>query len=884
MHSKQTARFRQDLVVQKQHNQSSQQDSYVIKDKSSGETFEFGQEEFFLCQALDGKSSPELIIKKFQEQFGFSISGEDFESFFEQISDLGLVEYLNEQDLDSSVVPLENLPDYLINNPREVPQVEIKSKDKSKTKIQGVSFGNPEALFVFISSFLQPVSYLFRFSVWALIPLLVIASFTWGKNQFIIEQNASLTAQPSSFLFSLALHILLINFFSQTLRSIVASVYGIRVTDFGMRLRWGLIPVFYYQSQGINNLNSPQQIWIYGSILIFRLYIFVFGTWLWYANSGTSSILTIWGIIFANLGLLSFLNGAIPIRPNSPGAKLLCLCLGKPINYPKKLIKRTFKSIFSLIRNPTKAYFLSPQEVGVLLSGLVIAGVLCLVVTRIILRLATGLIEDIPALFGRSTFYVILTLLVLLFLNYWKGLLTKTTQRKKKKKQQINQVLDLESEENNHNAADFQVSINQNGVPILKQKTWWQKLFSLRNLLLFILVVVLFIPFPYTPGGEIQLLPPQQQKIQAPISGKIVKVFFPGGDGKFIAAGRVVAQMLSTEIQTEVLTLKEQIQRQQAEIEKKQANLNKLLSLPRKEEVNLAQLKIEVAREEAQISRRQIEVAQQEVITVQNQLQAAQITAEFSAKEVERLEILHNEGAFSLQRVEDARRQAATDRIAVLEITNNIAIKQKNVQTAQQSFIARQKDVQEAQANLQLVLSGAPAEDIEAARQEVAVVEAELRKLQQQLNHAEQQQQSTNLFMPFDGYLVDSYLNQKIGSYLNVGDTFAQVQDDSNLLVEIEIPEYDAGEIPVGATAQVKLVSYPQKPIVGNVVAIEPTSSEELYGIVFKVLVEVEDSGLNLRPGMSGYGKVYLGKKPLFALLSRPLARFLQIEFWSWLP
>lgn len=909
MYIRENARFRQDLVIKKEQKSDSPDEYYLIQDSASGETFEFGQEEFFLCSSLDGKSNTEVIINNFREQFGFSISPEDFEAFFQQITELGLVEYLADEKRDSSVVPLENLPDSLTKkkSKREKttpssPQDKTDELTFSQTTTEfavapqptqedskGLSLFNPEKLFQILASLFQPLSLFFKLSTWALIPLVVIASFTWMKNQFIIQQNLALMSQPTSFLFGLMLHILIINFFTQLIRSIVASIYGLKVTDCGIRLRWGIIPIVYFQNLGLNELNRPQQLWLYGSTLIFRLYVFVFGTFIWYSHSGTASILTTWGIIFANLGLLSFFHGALPIRPTAPGAKLLCLYLGKPANYSQKLIKRTFKSIRLLITNPTKRGFISAQDVIIIFVGLMVLTLLGLVIIRIMLRLTTGIAESIPPLLGRSTTYLVFGLVLLLFIQSLRSKLSKLGNKKKNQKKIPKEELIVEEiadsvREEKIKATDFKLVIGKDGVPILKTKPWWQKIVNLKKLFLVGLVIVSLIEFPYNPGGEIKLLPPQQQQIQAPISGKISQVFFNGGDGNLIKAGTVVAQMVSSEIKTEILILKEQIQRQEATIEKQSANLNKLLSLPRPEEVQVVQAQLAVVTQEAAIAQRELEATQQEIPVAQQELATAQINAKYSAREAERLEILYQEGAFALQRVEEARKQAQTDRIAIEQMRLNITIKQKNVAQAEQNLLARQKEITQAQANLQLVLSGANPEEIEAARQEVAGAQAELRRLQQQLNYAQTQEQGTQLIMPFDGYLVDAYLQQKLGSYLNVGDTFAAVQDNSNLLVEIEIPEYDAGEIPVAAQAQVKLVAYPNDKIMGKVVAIEPATSEELYGIVFKVLVEVEGYQRQLRPGMSGYAKIYVGEKPLIVLLTRPLARFLQIEFWSWLP
>ena len=81
-------------------------------------------------------------------------------------------------------------------------------------------------------------------------------------------------------------------------------------------------------------------------------------------------------------------------------------------------------------------------------------------------------------------------------------------------------------------------------------------------------------------------------------------------------------------------------------------------------------------------------------------------------------------------------------------------------------------------------------------------------------------------------------------------------------------------------------MAYPSQPILGKVVAIEPTTKEEDLSLVrvLSVQIQLEPSNTNLKPGMSGYGKIPQGKKPMLVVLTRPLIRFVQIEFWSWLP
>jgi multidrug resistance efflux pump len=394
---------------------------------------------------------------------------------------------------------------------------------------------------------------------------------------------------------------------------------------------------------------------------------------------------------------------------------------------------------------------------------------------------------------------------------------------------------------------------------------------------------LLFSPYPYRPGGSIQLLPPTQQQIQAQVEGKITQVFFKGGDGQWLKAGRVIANMEAVDIENTVLTTQAQVRQQQAELEKQQANLKKLLATPKKEDVAVAKQQVEAAKQ-------QIEVAKQQVEVAKGKLQTAITKAEFSARQAGRFQELYQTGAFSLQQYENAKKEAETDR-------NTIEEQKQNLEETKQNVLTKQQNLQTVQANLELVKSGPYPQEIEAARQEVEAARANLNRLQQQLKYNQEQIQRTPLVMPIDGYIVTSFLDRKVGRYLKQGETFAVVEDNRNIRGEIQIPEYNVGEFEVGAKVEVKLLAYPDKPLFGKVVSIEPTTSTQATdtGIsrertsnssekFITVFLDIPNTEKTLKAGMSGYAKIEGRTMPFIAAFTRPIVRFVQIEIWSWLP
>jgi len=876
MYSNLPVQFRQDLVITQTQRQGDQSQCYLVQDPNSGETFEFGEEEFYLCQSMDGKSTPIQIINQFKNQFNISLNEKDFQGFVDQVYDMGLLEVLETptpelppQQVESESVesPPQDLVSMAESDRHEaVPTINstLKTIFLPENKPRRWKLINPAAIFDKLVLLTRLLKIIFILLVWLLIPGVPLAFFVFFDNQYLLWQDIAVLKEPLSYLGSLCFSLILVNLLSRLALGTVCTYYGGNVEELGLRLRFGIIPRFYIDTKDIKHFNREGKLWTYGTAILFRLTLFVAGVLIWYGFRATGTQLGIWAILLAQAGLIGLLIVGLPIR-TSYGYRWLVTYF----NLPPNLLQRSLQVLMiSFSRRQTPTSISTREKLGLLAYAIILLGVWGILAVKITTSIASGLVSTFPNILGRSTSFIILCLVILMV---WRWAIPKILKLKGKRDNTQSSFV----EDSNRESDDV---INRSQPSRLKFSK------GIKLLLLFGLCIVLLIPFPYRPGGQIQLLPPKQQQIQAPVSGKIVQVLFNGGDGQFIQSGTKIATITSTELENNILTLQEQIKGQQATLETKQYNLKKLLATPRVEEVEVARKPIEIAKEELEATQALLAQTREELEVARKRLEAAIVRARYSQEEVSRLESLYQEGAFALQRLEEAKKQAETDQIAIEANRKRLSAQQKAVEEISKSLSAKQKILEEAQAKLNLVLAGTPPDDIEAARQEVEATRAELNRLQQELKYAQEKRQSTQLVMPLDGYLIDPYLNRKIGSYINQGDNFAVAQDKQKNLGEIELPEYDAGEIPVGTKAEVKLLAYPNDPIIGKVISVEPATSEEAYGRVVNVVIEFDNPEKELKSGMSGYGKIHVGKKPLIVLLTRPIIRFIQIELWSWLP
>ncbi len=888
-------RFRRDLTVTvKPATVQSDAPRYLVQEPRSGATFELGEEEFFLCQSLDGVLTPEDVMGRFGERFGVSITPEDYHQFLVQMDQMGLLESVMERPADHEIAlghapgkdpkltepgsgkfelqAVEDSPGLYLQS--EINDQDDESANESKREDDPYRFAllkQPEPLFDFLLALCRPFRPLFLLWTWALWIGVPMALFTYFKNQDQIWQD--IESRPVlTFIEAMILSLLTINLLIRSSKGIVSRYYGITLNELGIRLRFGFIPRWYIASQGAQQLSREDRLWFYGTSSLLRLSIFVIGvfTWSWLRGSGTQ--LAVWSISFAKIALFTFIILSLPILPRD-GYRWFVTFFRLPPNLWQQAAQ---VAIRVLHRRPLPT--ISPW---LLLYGLVLLPVWVIIIVRVLIRNSIRLASSFPDIFGRATFFIVFCLAFLLILQWlWPRLskLIKPDQARQAPMPRGNgRSL---SPTNGQTAIRFTGSRLYAGVPA---PTPWYRRWQLWFLLV-ILGAVLCLPFPYRPGGFIQLLPPEQMAMQAPISGQVTRVFFNGGDGALIPAGTVIATITSSELENNVLTLQEQVNQAKANLDKQQANLKQVSAKPIPEAVEVARRQLEVAKQEVAVARQRVQEAQEQIAIFQSQLESAMVTAEYSANDVTRLESLVSQGAFSQQQLEEAKERAATAQIKVDIQRGELSAAQQNLVESQQQLMTQQRVLEEEEAQFRLASTGATVDEIEAARQNVEAASAELKRLEQEWKFAQSQNQSTNLFMPLDGSLVDSYLNRRVGTYINKGETFALAQNNQTLLGEMEIPEYDSGAITVGTPASVKLLAYPNQPLTGTVISVDPVTSEEDFGLVFKALVQFTNAEGNLKPGMSGYGKIDAGEQPLIILLTRPLVRFLQVEFWSWLP
>jgi GAF domain-containing protein len=160
---------------------------------------------------------------------------------------------------------------------------------------------------------------------------------------------------------------------------------------------------------------------------------------------------------------------------------------------------------------------------------------------------------------------------------------------------------------------------------------------------------------------------------------------------------------------------------------------------------------------------------------------------------------------------------------------------------------------------------------------------AQAEYLQAEVARARARLEGARLKSPIAGIVITPSLQNVAGGHLDAGATFAQVLDLSSAVVNIAIPQSDAGLMHPGQYAAIKLDSYPQRSWHDRVAIVSPEAQEAEGEATFAARVPLPNADGTLRAGMTGRAKIFIGYRPAgYVLLRRP-ALWIWQSLWNWI-
>ena len=201
----------------------------------------------------------------------------------------------------------------------------------------------------------------------------------------------------------------------------------------------------------------------------------------------------------------------------------------------------------------------------------------------------------------------------------------------------------------------------------------------------------------------------------------------------------------------------------------------------------------------------------------------------------------------------------------------------QDLEEARELVAVREKELEESNDQLGLLLAGSRQEEIEAT-------EAELSSLRLQGQYLDEELHLLKITSPAAGVVTTPKLRDKIGQSVEKGDLIAKVHDMNTVSVEIAVSETDIGTSPWSEGAPEGASCFANGPRRGGHLHrpdCHPTGRPAPAGTV-RVTTQLDNRSGLLKPDMTGHAKIYSHRQRLIQLISRHLARFVKVEFWSW--
>ena len=140
----------------------------------------------------------------------------------------------------------------------------------------------------------------------------------------------------------------------------------------------------------------------------------------------------------------------------------------------------------------------------------------------------------------------------------------------------------------------------------------------------------------------------------------------------------------------------------------------------------------------------------------------------------------------------------------------------------------------------------------------------------------------TRLRSPINGLVATPHVENMVGKRLQYGDSFAEIVDTSQAIVDVAVDDSDSGLLRTGSHASIKLNSFPTRIFRGDVVIVSPEGIVQGDSRVFFARVALPNRDGAIRAGMEGRGKVRAGWYPVgYVLFRKPLLWFYS-RAWSW--
>jgi HlyD family secretion protein len=431
---------------------------------------------------------------------------------------------------------------------------------------------------------------------------------------------------------------------------------------------------------------------------------------------------------------------------------------------------------------------------------------------------------------------------------------------------------------------------------------------------LVVLLAMILIRWELVIKGPFEVKASQHVWVRATVPGQLKALYFT--EGMHVNKGDKLALLDSTEYSLKLEESKAKLERAKAklrllksgarreEIERAEARLKEakaMLELMQKgfrpEEIQKAQARLNQARAHLELVMKGPRL--EDIRRAEKRVAGLKIGWEYERRRYLRTKGLYEQGFATLDEYEKAKTRMEISYEELEQARSELRLLKAGARP--EEIERAQAMVQEAELELRVLKAGSRPEEIEQARAKVKQVESELellragsrieeiqqaqanvRELEKAVQLYELYKERTVIRAPISGVIVTLHPEEKLGKMVSKGEDICEIADIRTLRVEIRVSEKDAADFREGSPVYLKFSSLPYDVFEGYGLALAPAILEGNPHNILIVTCKLDNPLFKLKPGMSGWARIYAGDRSLLQLMVRKLVRLIRVEFWWW--
>ncbi|MBD1877184.1 efflux RND transporter periplasmic adaptor subunit [Nodosilinea sp. FACHB-131] len=382
-----------------------------------------------------------------------------------------------------------------------------------------------------------------------------------------------------------------------------------------------------------------------------------------------------------------------------------------------------------------------------------------------------------------------------------------------------------------------------------------------------------FIPTPYNVGGQVILEWPEgeRQPVRSPITATIQDLLVTPGET--VTPGQPLVRLHSYDLERQQQELTRELAEAQRELaEAQQSQLQA--------QARLLETEAAAAAAQSRAARSQSRVAQMEQGTLPPEVQTLMVRSqqlagqvEDSRVEMERFQTLHQAGAVSEQEMMTTQRQYR-------EAQSAHAASQSEIRVAQQRLGDQAQD-DSGLAAAQTATRTAAATVADSTLL-IATYQDKINTLHQQLEELAHLEADLTLSATRPGTILSDNLDLRIGEEVNPSDVLMRIADIQTLTGNVEVKEEDLSFFEVGASVSFRARQAKLDPYQATVEKIsyddlQPDATKQRQVAIVRVVIDNPDE--RLKPGASGYAKIFSEWIPVYQRIGREIIKLVPERF-----